>query len=384
MEKAFHNLKEAVSKGYKLYHIDYDHPLILQCDASDTSAGMCILQYIDDQIRVNHFHSVKFPRQARKTYSIVIKECLAILLGIEKYRVQLEAARQRFIVTDSMALVFILSAARAGNSRLTRLAMTLMSLPFHVIVKHRSGSDNIIPDTLSRLFHKEKTRLKLKQVNTIDVSEIKGLDMEEGQITTLDEINGIVKSDDEFIRPFLQNPNSLYQVGKGQLVEEIFMLDEEIFDNPHSATQSHHIDSEESTPYYNGLESVGKQCSTTIHNLSMAAKEVKWETIVKAQSMDAVCSKLIETVVQRQETTGNFKILNGLLMKKTIPIEIMGHTWKQTNNDTQQFRTYHVYTVVIALWASWSEENTNGSPHIILHSQVKEKCYCIHQRMCYL
>ncbi len=219
MEKSFQDLKNSVLKNLKLYHIEYDQPLYLQCDASMCAMGLCLLQFINNEVRIIKFHSIKFPATVRQKYSIVVKEALAVIMGLSKFRMELEAVRERVVITDSTAIVFILSGGRAGNNRLARLAMTMLAMPFKVIIKHRRGEDNLLPDVLSRFFHKTKPHLKLKDPYTLERDDLKSLGLKEGDITTSHSIHERVNNDSAFVLPFLKNEE------EGNLIEELFTID---------------------------------------------------------------------------------------------------------------------------------------------------------------
>ena len=80
-------------------------------------------------------------------YSTVEKECLAIKLGIQAFKVYL-LGRRFEIQTDHRALVW-LDRLKDNNARLTRWSLALQ--PYDFTVYHRTGISNGNADALSRL-----------------------------------------------------------------------------------------------------------------------------------------------------------------------------------------------------------------------------------------
>ena len=93
---------------------------------------------------IAYFSRTLLPREQR--YSTVEKECLAIKLGTQAFRVYL-LGRAFIIQTDHRALQW-LDRLKETNSRLTRWSLALQ--PFQFKVKHRSGKANANADALSR------------------------------------------------------------------------------------------------------------------------------------------------------------------------------------------------------------------------------------------
>ena len=129
-----------------LYSPNFTKPFILQTDASDRGTG-AVLSQKDDE---GHDHPVAYysrkflPREER--YSTIEKECLAIKLAAQAFRVYL-LGRPFEIQTDHRSLVW-LDRLKDSNSRLTRWSLALQ--PFQFTVTHRSGKANGNADALSR------------------------------------------------------------------------------------------------------------------------------------------------------------------------------------------------------------------------------------------
>ena len=145
-EGSFQKLKECLCKAPILYSPNFTKPFILQTDASDRGTG-AVLSQKDDE---GHDHPVAYysrkflPREEQ--YSTIEKECLAIKLAAQAFRVYL-LGRPFEIQTDHRSLVW-LDRLKDSNSRLTRWSLTLQ--PFQFTVTHRSGKANGNADALSR------------------------------------------------------------------------------------------------------------------------------------------------------------------------------------------------------------------------------------------
>ena len=105
-ETAFQELKRLLCSTPVLASPDFEKPFILQTDASEYGVGAVLSQR--DEAGGDHpiayFSRKLLPREVR--YSTVEKECLAIKLGMETFRVYLLG--QKFTVeTDHRSLVWL-------------------------------------------------------------------------------------------------------------------------------------------------------------------------------------------------------------------------------------------------------------------------------------
>ena len=144
--RAFKELKRRLCEAPVLRTPDFDKKFILQTDASDRGVGAVLSQ--EDEDGCDHpiaYFSRKLLSREEK-YSTVEKECLAIKLGVQAYKVYL-LGRPFEIHTDHRALVW-LDRLKETNSRLTRWSLALQ--PFDFKVCHRSGKLNANADALSR------------------------------------------------------------------------------------------------------------------------------------------------------------------------------------------------------------------------------------------
>ena len=143
---AFMDLKRLLCSSPVLQCPDFSRPFILQTDASDWGVGGVLSQL--DQEGLDHpvayFSRKLLPRERR--YATVEKECLAIKLAIQAFRVYLLGKPFR-IVTDHHALEW-LDRLKTDNARLTRWSLSLQ--PYHFTVTYRPGKCNGNADALSR------------------------------------------------------------------------------------------------------------------------------------------------------------------------------------------------------------------------------------------
>ena len=125
---------------------DFSKEFILQTDASDRGVGAILSQHDGDGYDhpTAYFSRKLLPREER--YSTIEKECLAIKLGTEAFRVYL-LGKPFVIQTDHRSLEW-LDRLKANNSRLTRWSLSLQ--PFQFRVEYRTGKSNGNADALSR------------------------------------------------------------------------------------------------------------------------------------------------------------------------------------------------------------------------------------------
>ena len=145
-EKAFQTLKEVLCQSPILRNPDFSKAFILQTDASNRGVGAVLSQKDDEgsDRPVAYFSRKLLQREER--YSTIEKECLAIKLGVEAFKVYL-IGRPFTIETDHRSLVW-LNRLKENNSRLTRWSLALQPYTFEVV--HRTGVKNGNADALSR------------------------------------------------------------------------------------------------------------------------------------------------------------------------------------------------------------------------------------------
>ncbi|KAH9708170.1 hypothetical protein KPL70_012800 [Citrus sinensis] len=126
-----------------------DGKRILQTDASDESWGAILLEELNDK---EHFiaHASGHFSETQKHYHSVFKEILAVKNGIKKFEYHL-IGHHFLIRMDSSAFpnIFHFKGKTVPEKMLLRLKDWFSKYDFSV--KHIKGSQNLIPDMLSRL-----------------------------------------------------------------------------------------------------------------------------------------------------------------------------------------------------------------------------------------
>ena len=147
-EEAFVELKARMCSSPVLRSPDFAKPFIVQTDASERGVGAVLSQLDADgnDYPIAYYSRKLLPREER--YATVEKECLAIRLGVQAFRIYL-LGRPFTIQTDHHALEW-LDRLKDNNSRLTRWSLALQ--PFQFTVQYRSGKANSNADALSRTF----------------------------------------------------------------------------------------------------------------------------------------------------------------------------------------------------------------------------------------
>lgn len=145
-DKAFAKLKELLCAKPILRLPDTTKPFVLRTDASDVGLGAVLLQEHEDGIFPVAYASRKLSR-AERNYSVVERECLAIVWAVAKFYRWLYG-RQFVLQTDHRPLTF-LDRAKMANARVMRWALALQ--PFSFRTESIKGSDNVGADYLSRV-----------------------------------------------------------------------------------------------------------------------------------------------------------------------------------------------------------------------------------------
>lgn len=145
--ESFNLLKDALTSQPVLVNPDFAKEFIIQCDASDTGVG-CVLSQVDESgsERPIYYHSQKL-NTAQRNYSVTERECLAAVMGVQKFRAYVEGHPFR-IVTDHASLKWLMGQ-KDLSGRLARWSLKLQGFDFSI--EHRKGTQNVVPDALSRV-----------------------------------------------------------------------------------------------------------------------------------------------------------------------------------------------------------------------------------------
>lgn len=146
--KALEQCKESLLKATLLAHPDCLAKMGLVTDASDLAMGAVLQQHKDGHWQPLAFFSRKF-NTAQQKYSPYDRELLAIYEAVKHFRHMLEA-RNFTIYTDHKPISFAFNERKNNCSPRQYRYLDFIS-QFTTDIRHISGKDNVVADTLSRI-----------------------------------------------------------------------------------------------------------------------------------------------------------------------------------------------------------------------------------------
>lgn len=147
-QQSFEKLKSALTSAPFLITPDFSKHFYLQCDASKAGVGSVLFQIDDDGAERPISYMSKKLNAAQRNYSITELECYAAVLSVKKFRAYIEG-HPFTIITDHASLKWLMGCTDLSG-RLARWSLKLQGFDFKI--EHRKGSQNIVPDTLSRMY----------------------------------------------------------------------------------------------------------------------------------------------------------------------------------------------------------------------------------------
>lgn len=144
-EQAFEAVKQVLMSPSILAVPDYKLPFKIYTDASLIAGAAVLTQVQNGEERVIAYHSAKFSR-TQQNYSATERECLAVLMGVEKFRPFVDGVRFT-VVTDHASLKWLQNMENP-HGKLARWAVRLQA--FDIEFEHRPGTQMVVPDALSR------------------------------------------------------------------------------------------------------------------------------------------------------------------------------------------------------------------------------------------
>lgn len=168
---AFEKIKEVLVSPPVLAQPNFMKKFYIQCDASNTGIGAVLFQKDDQENEQPIYYFSSKLTTAEKNYSVTERECLAVVKAVKKFRPYVEGY-DFDIYTDHNSLKWLMST-KDLSGRLARWSLKLQ--PYSFTIYHRKGSQNIVPDSLSRQFEVdslflESTDLELIRSFTVDFS----------------------------------------------------------------------------------------------------------------------------------------------------------------------------------------------------------------------
>jgi len=146
-QASFESLKTALCEAPVLQVPDFKKKFVLVTDASDIAVSAVLNQRVNGQLAPVAFYS-KFLGVAERRYSTYEKEFLAIVFGCERARSYLEH-KQFELQCDNLALCWLFRNVK-DVGRLGRWILRLARFKFKV--HHTRGTDNVVADSLYRMF----------------------------------------------------------------------------------------------------------------------------------------------------------------------------------------------------------------------------------------
>ena len=143
---AYTKLKDSLVSASVLSCPDYSQPFQIHTDASDYGIGAVLTQDIEGEERVIAYMSKSLSNQERN-YSATEREALAVLIAVEHWRCYVENGQKFIVYTDHAALKWFLKLNNP-TGRLARWGVRLSTYNFEI--RHRRGTENVVPDFLSR------------------------------------------------------------------------------------------------------------------------------------------------------------------------------------------------------------------------------------------
>ena len=140
-EEAFQLLKTALTKAPVLAIPDFEKQFVLETDASDVGFGAVLMQeghpiaYLSKPVCAKN--------QAMSTYE---KECMAIIMAVDKWRSYLQ--NKEFIIRTDHKSLLHLADQRVTTKLQQKALLKLMDMQFKI--QYKKGSSNQAADSLSR------------------------------------------------------------------------------------------------------------------------------------------------------------------------------------------------------------------------------------------
>lgn len=146
--EAFRTIKSLLTSAPILTNPDFSRKFYIHCDASDYGIGAVLVQLDENgEEKPIAFMSRKL-NSAQRNYSVTERECLAAIEAIKRFRCYIEL--QEFeIITDHSSLVWLMRQPDLSG-RLARWVFKLQGYKF--TISHRKGKENVVPDSLSRIY----------------------------------------------------------------------------------------------------------------------------------------------------------------------------------------------------------------------------------------
>ena len=142
---AFRAVIDSIITAGTLVNLDWNHPFVVQVDASKYAIGAVLLTGPPDALRPYAFISRKL-LDAETRYNVTEKECLAMHWAVTEKWAEILWGRPFFLHTDHKNLTYMLASE---NERVRRWVSSMSRFRFQA--SHIPGSTNSVADGLSRV-----------------------------------------------------------------------------------------------------------------------------------------------------------------------------------------------------------------------------------------
>jgi hypothetical protein len=145
-EKAFCDIKSRLASRPILRPPDFTLPFAIAVDASGVAIGANLLQTVNGIEHPICYYSKRL-NVHQQNYATVEKEAFALIMAVRVFSVYF-GAHPITVYSDHSPLQFLKKMANF-NQKLLRWSLELQQYNLHIV--HRPGSQNLIPDVLSRM-----------------------------------------------------------------------------------------------------------------------------------------------------------------------------------------------------------------------------------------
>ena len=192
-EKAFKELKNAITSTPVLRYYNLEEEVTLQCDASQTGLGAALMQNGQPVAYVSRALT-----DAETRYAQIEKELLAIVFACDRFDVYIYGRKNVQVESDHQPLEMIMRKnLNAAPKRLQRMLLQLQK--YSLNVHYKKGSQMYLADTLSRAYISQvNTCTELEAINhamslALNPDEIQRLQHASAQDTALQDLCRVIQ-----------------------------------------------------------------------------------------------------------------------------------------------------------------------------------------------
>ena len=146
-DAAFKNIKNILTSAPVLIYPDFNKTFNIHTDASNYAAGSVLTQETEGKEHPVAYFSKKF-NNSERNYFAVERECLSLVWALDNFKNYIEGTQFK-VFTDASALKWLHTMDHKTGSRLMRWALKVQH--YDMLIIHKKGAENHMPDLLSRL-----------------------------------------------------------------------------------------------------------------------------------------------------------------------------------------------------------------------------------------